>query len=541
MSDTIYRVLTVYDADASKHKSELGGLASMMDHVLNLGEKLKGVVESIIELSSEAQNARIAIAGLISAGDFPGARSNFQMSMEMSSEIIKKMRKDARDLPGEFEDLQSIFQFGLLGGSQAGKSVNQVEEMSAKLMSVTKALGIQSEFAGREFSELMEGRASSRVTLFAKLKGLMGDKDMDAKKFNALSAPEKWEKIQKALSSFGPMIDEYQKTWDAVSSTATDYAKTLVRIGSAAVFDKLNSGLQAVNSWYEKNQQSVDDFVTSVGEFVASVIERVLPPLIGFLSGIVDVGKVVWGTLKGIGETIAEAFGAGSSLVKEMGVDMQDIGRIVGEIGVAFGIVLTVMKSIEVVTGIVTAITAMNPFTAWVLAGTALAAILVMLIAYFDELERKIEGMFDTKASRWLLKKAGIIPQNATDADMDEALTKGRSREAKSAENMMREEYGSTGVMAHVKSALGWADRHAIAGANANSEYGPFDTRTAAQKALDLHKTPEKSKADMNVNVKIEQTINTDENPDRLLILTKDAIHQAMDKPAKAFVQHVYK
>lgn len=382
MSDTTYRVLTVYDADTSGAKHEVGSLAVVMDHAINLIERAKNLGESIVKLGADAENTQIALAGLFSAGDFPGAK-NFQTSMAMSSEIMKQMRKDARDLPGEFEDLKNIFQFSILGGSQAGKSVTQIETMSAKLMSVTKALGVSSEFAGREFSELMEGRASSRVALFSKLKNLMGDADMDAAKFNALSAPEKWERIQKALGSFGPMIDEYQKTWDAISSTSVDYFKQLVRVGSGGVFGGLKKELREINGWYEKNQTAVDEFVKSMGEDLAKnmiagfhAMRDAVAFVISNKDTIIAIAKAVasaWLVSKipgsgGTGSAMSLKGAAGFAMGGSLGLSMSLLSGETDKLAIASATLLGAMSGLPGVIGLVsTALLGLQQFlSSWI-------------------------------------------------------------------------------------------------------------------------------------------------------------------------------
>lgn len=49
-ADTVYRVLTVYDADASHATREGENLAVVLDHVINLAERAKGMIEHMVEL-----------------------------------------------------------------------------------------------------------------------------------------------------------------------------------------------------------------------------------------------------------------------------------------------------------------------------------------------------------------------------------------------------------------------------------------------------------------------------------------------------------
>jgi hypothetical protein len=305
-ADTIYRVVTVYDAETSKAESGWGRLATVFDHVINLAKEAKGflgeIIETVTHLGSAAENASISIAGLLNASGMPHA-NNFNTALKMSSAIIDQMRKDAAALPGTFEDLQEIFTRSIPGAGMAGKSTLDAEHLSGQMMAVGKTFGMQAEFIGREFSELMEGRASSRVTLFAKLRQFMGP-DMDAAKFNALSAPERWERIAAALSKFQPMIDKYGESWDAISSTTESYIQNLYRIGSGALFKGIEQRLAALNAWYEKNQTQIDKMVQDVGGRLATALIDAFEAVKSAVMFVVEHRDAIIG----IGEAIAAAF-----------------------------------------------------------------------------------------------------------------------------------------------------------------------------------------------------------------------------------------
>jgi len=87
--DTVYRVITVYDADTRAHESGVSRLISTFDHLMNVIDRVKDSIKGVLELNAAAETARISIAGLMQAGGAPGAADNFQLSMAMSAEIIK--------------------------------------------------------------------------------------------------------------------------------------------------------------------------------------------------------------------------------------------------------------------------------------------------------------------------------------------------------------------------------------------------------------------------------------------------------------------
>ena len=229
---------------------------------------------ALINLSSEAEDTRIAIAGMLQAGGAGGLQAGaegFTQAMGMSADIMGKIRKDARDLPGEVGDLLNIFRGSLQGGLEAGKSTLDVESLSARMMAVSKVLQIPSEVAGREMSQLMEGRAGAHNVLWQRLKGNIG---VTAQEFNAFSSAEKWDRIDKAIHGYDGAVKEFGNTWSAVESTAEDYVKQVARIGGEPIFNTAKVLLKEISEYYEQHQQQIDAIAKAWGQDVADGIRK---------------------------------------------------------------------------------------------------------------------------------------------------------------------------------------------------------------------------------------------------------------------------
>jgi len=75
VADQIYRVLTVYDVDSGRATQGVTSLISAFDHLLNVMDRVKGLMTSVMTLHAEAETSRIAIAGMFSAAGMEGAPS----------------------------------------------------------------------------------------------------------------------------------------------------------------------------------------------------------------------------------------------------------------------------------------------------------------------------------------------------------------------------------------------------------------------------------------------------------------------------------
>jgi hypothetical protein len=225
---------------------------------------------AITRLGGEAESTRIAIAGMLQAG---GASSSIDRAMQTSSDLIEQMRVQARALPGEFQDVLNVFRGGLGGGLAAGQTADHIRQVAGQLMAVTQVLGVDSEQAGRDFALMLEGRAGAQVATFSRLRAQIG---MTAEAFNALAPAERFQRIEQAMRGFGPAIDRYQSSWAAVSSTTRDHLTTLLRTSTQPLFERLRDTLARVNEWFERNQTRVLAFASSIGTHLASAFDRIV-------------------------------------------------------------------------------------------------------------------------------------------------------------------------------------------------------------------------------------------------------------------------
>jgi len=556
MADQIYRVLTVYDADTSKAEKGYSNLVITLGDLIGLADRAKGMIKHIIEMQSAAETSKIAIAGMFSAAGMPGA-NNFQTSLQMSADIITKMRRDARELPGTFEDLQNVFQMSILGGGEAGKSVSQIEQMSANVMAVSKSLKIDSETAGREMAMMMEGRAGSHNILFQRIRGMMSA-GMDPEKFNKMAAPEKWKEIEKALSKFGPMIKEYAGTWEALSSSTVDYAQNLQRIATSAFFTSLKGTLQELNAWYEKNQDTLEAFAKNFGEKLGSVFKYV-KDIFAWVIEHKDMlmplaGATAFSAVGGAGGLLGKQFGGGAGNALEMAqgaalevaiakmtTDISDVSPTLEtfRLGIAgaegalsqlngpIGDVVKLLKMFH--RGLEWAFNKLDEGqqerfnkegeTKAFASNFAMGQVhnRAAVLQYMKEWE-----MFTPQGQ---LKPHGILNAIGTKTTLDPEQAE--TRQIYTAMKNLVETMTPTEID-KVRKKHFW-------------EVGGVDPREGmVPEMLRKPEAPGKGKDNnLNVAVHIEQTINTEGDPDRLLIATRKAMQEALHRPLLTFRKHV--
>lgn len=471
-SDTIYRVRTIYSVETdgarrgiSSISDSWGMTALKLNSVLEIGRKaidlFKGIGGSVIDASSSMEKMRLSMAGMMMAGEAPGATTIVQ-ALQMSDALVTKMLADAAKLPGTFEELQNITQRLMLPGLQSGKSVAGTEGLGAQAMAVGKAFGLDAGTIGSEAAMLLEGRAHQQNALWSKLKGVIG---ATAQEFNAMTNAQRFDALSKSLGKFQPMIDEYGKTWDAVSSTTESYGGILLRAVGAGVFGGLKGGLADLNSWFEKNQASVVAFASSLGSTLAGALRFVMDgigSMIGFVSEF-------WGSIKSLGGIVVDVFGS-------IGFLLQGVGAI--------------------------AMAVWRP-----------------VIALFDELVLRIKEMkqlfeeffsvlMTNEVGLNIGKKLGLISGKATLKD-----------------------FQSVAGFEHI-AAVGQ-------GGGPKSKVGPMfgvedeDPLAKMMRLLDTSGKVRSGNTINNNNIRIEQTINDADNPDRVMMYTKKALHDALNHPVE--------
>lgn len=262
---------------------------------------LKGVFEiakiGIVGFNAEIEEMKIGMAGIFTSS---GVANTFGEGLEMSAHVIKTMRKDAADLPGEFKDLVNIMRTISTPAIQSGLTVRETENMAKRAMAIGIGTGLRSDVIAREFAALIEGRAKSQNVLGMRLPGLSLHGDA-AKKFNAMSTEDRIATLQKALGmKGGAEQDAYEginkhfaKSWIGRTSALKDNLRGLAGAVTEPLFERMKSTLGWVNDWFSSNN-ALDNWVERAGRALAtsfSMAFKVVMEIEAKLHGIID--KVV--------------------------------------------------------------------------------------------------------------------------------------------------------------------------------------------------------------------------------------------------------
>lgn len=349
MSDDgiVYSVSTRYKNEGLReatHEAEQGHVAydrmgEAMEHAASAMERLnalaeryvgfeilkraaEGVVHEFVHLGSEMEALEIQFAGMMQAGGAAGLTGpeNFERSMGASAELIAKMRQDARELPGEFQDLVNVFQPVLATGLQSGRSIADVERFSARMMATSASMHIQSTVAGHELEGMLMGRASPIMPLWRSLSPIIAAQaekldfltkkqreglhtlEEQKKVWHELTVDQRMKVLLGATNALQPAIDRVGQSWVTLESTAEDYLKTIKLAAGAPVFEEAKKILGEMLKYYEGHKEHIDHIAEVAGTKLAGGLRQAF-----------EYGKSLFGYLVDNKDTlirVAEAYAA---------------------------------------------------------------------------------------------------------------------------------------------------------------------------------------------------------------------------------------
>jgi hypothetical protein len=216
-----------------------------------------------VKLNAGMEQAKIGLASVFNA---QGIANGMDDGLQLASKTLKEMRKDARDLPGEFKDLQSFFTMGATPGFQLGASVKQLEKLSAHAMAAAAVTQVPMDQAAREFTQLLEGRAGAHNVFGSKL-------GLKAESFNHLAGGERLKAIEKAVEKHAASIPYFAQSLGANVDTMKDTGKQLLERATAPLTEKIKDQFGRANKWFEEHEGQVGRFADKVGYKLADGFE----------------------------------------------------------------------------------------------------------------------------------------------------------------------------------------------------------------------------------------------------------------------------
>lgn len=237
---------------------------------------------AIASVHAEMETTGIALATIFGAR---GVAKDFNDSMNMSAEVLQMIRKDARELPGEFKDLVGIMQSISSAGFMSGMSTREVEKFSAQTMAMAAVAKIPYEVAAREMAAMLEGNVRQQNILYRRLFAGVGT----PKELNAMSSSKRRETIEGEMNkpAYQDAIKAYATTFTGLFTTLKDHLRlTLLMPLTAPVFESVKSALKEINDWFGSHGAEIEIWTTRIGnklgrafEYVVEKVDQLFPTM----------------------------------------------------------------------------------------------------------------------------------------------------------------------------------------------------------------------------------------------------------------------
>lgn len=231
-----------------KHMAELGAVGA-----------IGAVTYGVFHLNKELENTQISLGAIYNAKGFA---DGIGQGVEMAAVSVQRMRKDAAQLPGEFEDLRGILMGIATPALNAGMNIEGLHQMSANTMAVAAVMGLQMDMAAREAAQLLEGRAGAHNVLGTRL-GFTGDK---AQEFNKKSAEDRVKALQTEFAKYSPAIQQFGHSYEGISSSTISNVKQLLSHATSPLFESIKVTLEKINQWYDANEARLEEWAQRIGK-----------------------------------------------------------------------------------------------------------------------------------------------------------------------------------------------------------------------------------------------------------------------------------
>lgn len=263
----------------------------IIDSVLTIGTLagaalvagISGAMNEGIKFNEFKENA---LASFASIASIAGESISFDAELRRAEGTLERLRISAKQLPGELKDSTNFF--SAIAPVTQQFSLERREKMSSQGVAAAMALGVAQPVAARELSAMLAGNARHSMPLFAKL-GLG-----DSKAFNALSAAERFDKVEAQFAKLGPSIEHYAHTMAGLKSASIDTLKNVVSIATLPVYDKLKNSLENGLGYYAKHETEINAFARKLGDGIAWAYEAGLSYLHTWGGYAVNFGETLY-------------------------------------------------------------------------------------------------------------------------------------------------------------------------------------------------------------------------------------------------------
>lgn len=225
-----------------------------------IGAAMLGLKVGIVDVNAKLEDTEIGFTTLFHTI----GGSDMNDSLEQARQIMGEIRKDAKDLPGEFGDFVGMAQTLTAPLLNAGKGVEDIRNLTRDTVVVAASLGVRFDQAGREMAMLLEGHAGGHNVLGTRL-GITTHTQVNGKEFNKASAAERMDFITKKLGPAKDSLDLFSKSWGGLTSTLMDTGKQFLGNATSGIFGAAKKDMISLIQWTGRHEDQINVLARHIG------------------------------------------------------------------------------------------------------------------------------------------------------------------------------------------------------------------------------------------------------------------------------------
>ncbi|WP_438029024.1 hypothetical protein [Sorangium sp. So ce233] len=258
---------------------------------LGIAGAIGAATYGVTSLNKELETTTISLAAVLNK---EGLTSSIEGGMQRAAAWVAQMKKDAKDLPGGFQELLGIVQSSAGAAFQAGLDDQGLQKLASQTMAAAKTLAVDAPQAGRDLARLLGGSAGMDNMLGSRL-------GFTAENFNTKTRAEQVKMISTELAKFQPAIALFGETFEANSDSLVDNLKAFGTTATKELFERVTGTLSEINAWFDANSGEVRHYAEAVGQVLVNMwddgkrfVQEWGPSVLGFAERFYDKFIAVW-------------------------------------------------------------------------------------------------------------------------------------------------------------------------------------------------------------------------------------------------------
>lgn len=278
------------------------------------------MIKTGISVNAQLEDSSMAFASMF---NMFGVTSSFEAGLSPAKKLIEGIRKDAADLPGEFQDFVSMAQNITPSMMRLGKSVADVRS-NVSLLAVTAAsVGLKGkagfEQAANEYAELLSGRAGTHNKLGVRL-GIDTHTKVGGLEFNKADAQKRYDFLQEMLKRGGAGKEAFGRSWGGMTSTLSDNFKSSMGRVTAPLMDRMKETMGrflGLSDAHAKDIGAIENIVASKLVSAYDWLEKKTISMVKHWRDIASVAQATGHTIGKIYDKVAPIVGGAAKAIYE--------------------------------------------------------------------------------------------------------------------------------------------------------------------------------------------------------------------------------